>query len=906
MRQSALLKCAVASIFAVLLVAVPARADLRPVAQFFGKISLSVDAEGNNNLAGGTIRVEKPGGATVRAAFLMANSHGVFGNRTISDGDVTLAGTPISWDRTEFNGVPCCPTFFHNVFANVTSIVQPIIDAAPAGVTNLQVTETGTTQVNGTILVVVFDDPNETTDNSVTLLFGGQATGGETFLINLAEPISGALDRAEMGLGIGHGFQGLSGTPMVNIVNVNGTRLTSSAGGEDDGGSFDGGLITVGGIGDSIANPPDPFGPSTGFRTDDELYDLRPFLTAGDTQIEVFSFNPSDDDNILFAYFFTSVPSAVLPDVPPPVAGDLVGILDPSLPTIILTHGLLPEGLPIEDVWTGNGEKQAATLIGNFLGDDVDQVNIVQYIWDEAFQPFDCNILGLSATLPSAEGYLAAQRNVIYAGARLARLLADDLGPGYARGIHFIGHSLGTAVNAHAARGLLDELPDVTRVQFTALDRPHHVMGVRSFGVPVRGICDLTAQQESISGYDANFFASVLPSRPGLDLRLDNYFSLTGAGVGDEANGAFVYNHRPSVDDPNVALPLVEPNDVGGRYFEEENAIVVINNNHSGVQQWYRWTIDPNAEAFTRENLFNGPNCVGFFWERPPFFDPSLDPCDAGWRWALLRFPPLGEFVSFPAFNADTVELSPVAILLPLNQHLFGCTIQPEDPLPEDPITVICGESSSPFAILEVDIPEDAAFVSFEYAFTAIGDGDYAAVLLDGNTIWVMSGDAVLEEGVFVDSGPIPVGDLIGSRTLTIALYGVGEPNAEFQIRNFSTISVSVLQRVEIDIKPNKEPSPVNLKSKNVIPVAIFTTDTFDATTVDPLSVEFGPDGAFEAHGRGHIEDVDGDSDLDLVLHFAVQETGISCGDSSASLTGETFGGEAIEGSDSIKTVGCK
>jgi len=163
-----------------------------------------------------------------------------------------------------------------------------------------------------------------------------------------------------------------------------------------------------------------------------------------------------------------------------------------------------------------------------------------------------------------------------------------------------------------------------------------------------------------------------------------------------------------------------------------------------------------------------------------------------------------------------------------------------------------------------------------------------------------------MEEGVFFDSGPIPVGDLTGSRTLTIALYGVGEPNAEFQIRNFSTQSVSVLQRVEIDIKPNKEPNPVNLKSRDVIPVAILTTDDFDATMVDPLTVEFGPDGAFEAHGRGHIKDVDGDSDLDLVLHFAVQETGISCGDTSASLTGETFGGEAIEGSDSIKTVGCK
>jgi len=111
---------------------------------------------------------------------------------------------------------------------------------------------------------------------------------------------------------------------------------------------------------------------------------------------------------------------------------------------------------------------------------------------------------------------------------------------------------------------------------------------------------------------------------------------------------------------------------------------------------------------------------------------------------------------------------------------------------------------------------------------------------------------------------------------------------------------------ISIDIKPGGNRNSINLKSKGVVPVAILTTETFDATTVDPLSVEFGPAGAMEAHGKGHIEDVDGDSYLDLVLHFKTQATGIECGDATASLTGETFGGQAIEGSDSIKTVKCK
>ncbi len=111
---------------------------------------------------------------------------------------------------------------------------------------------------------------------------------------------------------------------------------------------------------------------------------------------------------------------------------------------------------------------------------------------------------------------------------------------------------------------------------------------------------------------------------------------------------------------------------------------------------------------------------------------------------------------------------------------------------------------------------------------------------------------------------------------------------------------------VEIDIKPGSFPNSINPGSNGAISVAILTTSTFDATAVDPMSVQFGPAGAMESHRRSHIEDADGDGDLDLVLHFRTQDTGIVCGAAYASLTGSTFGGQAIAGSDSINTVGCK
>jgi hypothetical protein len=122
---------------------------------------------------------------------------------------------------------------------------------------------------------------------------------------------------------------------------------------------------------------------------------------------------------------------------------------------------------------------------------------------------------------------------------------------------------------------------------------------------------------------------------------------------------------------------------------------------------------------------------------------------------------------------------------------------------------------------------------------------------------------------------------------------------------SFTGSEVVPFTPISIDIKPGSDPNSINPRSRGVITVAILTTEDFDATTVDPLSVAFGPNGATETHNRGHIEDVDGDGDNDLVLHFNTQETGIQCGDTEASLTGETVDGTPIEGADAIVTVGC-
>jgi len=109
------------------------------------------------------------------------------------------------------------------------------------------------------------------------------------------------------------------------------------------------------------------------------------------------------------------------------------------------------------------------------------------------------------------------------------------------------------------------------------------------------------------------------------------------------------------------------------------------------------------------------------------------------------------------------------------------------------------------------------------------------------------------------------------------------------------------VKTVLIDIKPGSYPNSINPGSQGRIPVAVLTNETFDATTVDPTTVKFGPKNATAVHSA--IEDVDHDGELDMILHFKTQETGIEPGDTEATLTGKTYGGISIKGTDTIRTV---
>lgn len=302
-----------------------AHANLTSAGVWTGNVGLSVDGVGTNAIAGAAVQASIPVGATVLQAYLYAA--GIPIGQPLYGGPSSLAAYNASGITLNGVGISTFDTLvgatssradivgWATARADVTALVASFVAASPATSSfSWQVTEGLLNDViDGTVLAIVYRQAG-LAQASVALLDGGQRTGGETTFVNLAAPlgnVSAPDFRAQLGLGISYSVD-------VNLqqstVDVNGSRLTNFAGNKDDGlERADGSLITVGGLGDNPANN------VSSYADDDELYDLRPFLSTGASQFTITTTNPSDDDNIFFASLYvTGQIGSVTPEPPVP------------------------------------------------------------------------------------------------------------------------------------------------------------------------------------------------------------------------------------------------------------------------------------------------------------------------------------------------------------------------------------------------------------------------------------------------------------------------------------------------------------------------------------------------------------------------------------------------------------
>jgi len=137
---------------------------------------------------------------------------------------------------------------------------------------------------------------------------------------------------------------------------------------------------------------------------------------------------------------------------------------------------------------------------------------------------------------------------------------------------------------------------------------------------------------------------------------------------------------------------------------------------------------------------------------------------------------------------------------------------------------------------------------------------------------------------------------------------------------NYSSIAFvpPEIRVVEIDVHPRRKVSRIPAHSFGLLPVLVRSTSIaqgddgdFDAMQIDPSTLRLDGAPSESESSDNHIVsfsiyDFDRDGDQDLLAIFRTRQTSIECDDTEAILSGATYAGEPITGSDAIQTVACK
>lgn len=487
--------------------------------------------------------------------------------------------------------------------------------------------------------------------------------------------------------------------------------------------------------------------------------------------------------------------------------------------TIIFTHGWQPyalggcdarEGIDRlecygKELWTGGKAfQQGAWLakrngVTDFNSPNIvtDHLNIIQYIWQGAYKSGFASLAG---------EYIASHKYIKTAGKILGKKIVAALKTNYAGKVHLVGHSMGTIVNAYAVRYMLDQMPNA-KIQMTILDHPNRISRILL----------MFDFEEKIYGFDKDWFAELLPEidDPSYKDRLlvDNYFAeekiidskFETAGVGTPITGVNVYNHETE-----TKKGLHDPNDFGDTLFKSETSSVLPwilsaaiwphrldnNNDHSGVHQWYRWTMWPSQQDGLTDNNFI---CSNREWIAVGAGDSpaheSLDPCESGFAFSILQSNPQ----PFPDRNGESLRERKVTTVTPIEGSNFGkdCTMDLlntsscSGTLQETAQLLRAEESSlasaepidtaASYGATEINLSHDVDRISFEYQFNNNVEGEYVHLLLDGRIVWSLD-EIAAENGTWEQTGKIPVALEKGKHHLML-VYNQQTDTSSFAMR---------------------------------------------------------------------------------------------------------------------------
>ena len=463
--------------------------------------------------------------------------------------------------------------------------------------------------------------------------------------------------------------------------------------------------------------------------------------------------------------------------------------IDPAKPTVVLTHG-----------WNSSSEYWPSNMAASMIAGGVANANLLA--WDWRTNAGTGLLLSLAFSHTPGEGRL------------LAQTLTNALGLSYRQGIHFIGHSLGTLVNAAAADYLHTRTGgafDWRRTQMTLLDNAEaaNVEGrLLPVGYTVAGFESLLGLGEA----PPVGWVSPLPQQRAW---ADNYISLVGCyhpstvnasllkgiaysaqinpkGWASDAHGYACAWYADTARNPNLSQQL------GNRYSFERLGV--------GAQFSSSWPHPAGtlfeqiaADDYTLVTIQDVP---GYMAGQAVEFARSklLDGLD----WVAGVGQKIGDAaVNVVESGVDVLEdatwwivSQPISSLQAVLRSPGGGQPKREGglALEEGQISSLRAKdyTISPSAVwLPVQVPTNAALFSFDFTFSGDTGQDLLSASLDGTNVFALDAQD-MPAGQVLNSGPIDVSAFAGKTVeLFFGLLGGTSTNA--------TLSIAAMRFYQID-----------------------------------------------------------------------------------------------------------
>ena len=447
------------------------------------------------------------------------------------------------------------------------------------------------------------------------------------------------------------------------------------------------------------------------------------------------------------------------------------GTLAPGEKTIVLTHGWIPAiepfGLPGEGIG-GWPTEMAKTLVSHGFGATA---NIVAWDWGDAAKSFPCD-----------PGQVAGQTQ--FQGPALGQALAAALGTYYSRPIHFIGHSLGTLLNASAANYLHSSGFAPSNTHMTLFDEAEIA-------------ADTSCSEFFALALYASPFATQAPYLP-LPAHFawaDNYVSLVGQLQSGAAN-VILTNGLPS-SAPNLSGLIEEANAFHGYpmlWYEETIA------SPGGALMGFHWSFE--------EGGFSGAPAAGTVYIQA-FNTSSLDLVQTNYAngTALIN-------QRFPTYHTTIATLGATAVApgqssggvsgqanyseydevnMTVNLWTSAAVGPPTLGLPPHPLGTTPQDNSvtnvPACAWIPITIPSNAVAMSFNFLLQGNGQSDSFAAALNGTNVLAVAAN-LIQTNVTLSSGLIGVSQYSGQQVeLFLGIVGGTSTNAAITVSNFQFYS---------------------------------------------------------------------------------------------------------------------